>query len=218
MRVLLAVVVAALAVAASPAPAAAPAPAAPTLASDRAKVSYGDVVSLTGRVPGVGSGEKLTLRAEVLTPSGAKQVASVAQAQTDAAGEFRFRTAPSAQTTFTATWDAAPGATTTSEPVTVRVAPRLTFGVVSRLGRTATFSIKAVSAVPYAGRIVHLQRRTRADRWVTLKRVVLTSNASGTRTAVRVPKGLSRLRVLMSQSQVGAGYIPGVSRILLVRL
>lgn len=209
---------AALALSSAPAPAASPPAFAPTLASDSTKVSYGGVVILTGRVPGAGSGESVTLRAEVLAPSGATQISSVAQAETDVAGTFRFRTAAIAQTTYTVTWDASPGATTTSEPVTVRVAPRLTIGVVSRLGRTATFSIKASSAIPYAGRTVQLQRRKGLGRWMTLKRVVLKSSAPATRTAVLLPKGLSHLRVLMPQNQVGAGYVTGVSRALLVRI
>ena len=218
MRSLALALLAALALASAPAPAATPPVSAPTLASDSTKVGYGGVVILTGRVPGAGSGERVTLRAEVLAPSGARQIASVAEAETDAAGTFRFRTAATAQTSYTVTWDAAPGATTTSEPVTVRVAPRLTIGVVSRVGRTATFSIKAISAIPYAGRTVQLQRRKGRAGWTTLARVVLKSTTPATRTAVLLPPGLSHLRVLMPQSQVGTGYVAGVSRTLLVRI
>ena len=70
----------------------------------------------------------------------------------------------------------------------------------------ASRSTKATSAIPYAGHYVLVQRRNALGQWVSLKRVALKSSTVATRTAVRLPKGLSRIRILMPQSQVGTGY------------
>src|SRR5215207_920463 len=51
----------------------------PTLVVNKTKVIYGGPVILSGKVPVAKVGEKLTLRAEVLTRTGAKQTSSVAE-------------------------------------------------------------------------------------------------------------------------------------------
>jgi hypothetical protein len=65
---------------------------------------------------------------------------------------------------------------------------------------------------------LYLQRRNALGQWVSLKRVVLKSSTIATRATVRLPRGLSSIRVMMPQSQVGTGYVAGVSRVVLVRL
>lgn len=192
--------------------------AAPSLAVNKKKVSYGGVVVLTGKVPVAKAGEKVTLRAEVLTRTGTRQTGSLAEVSTNTEGVFSFTTAPTAQTTYTVIWQPTPVTTTTSAAVTVSVAPRVGLGVVRRVGRIVTFSTKATSAIPYAGRSVYIQRRNPLGKWVSLKRVVLRSSTLGTRTFVRLPKGLSRIRILMPQAQVGLGYVTGLSRVVVVRL
>ena len=98
------------------------------------------------------------------------------------------------------------------------MAPRIGIGIVKKVGRYVTFSTKATSAIPYAGKSVYIQRRNSLGQWVSLKRVVLKSSTIATRTTVRIPKGLSSIRILMPQAQVGTGYVAGVSRVVLVRL
>ena len=115
-------------------------------------------------------------------------------------------------------WQATPAAGTNSNPVTVKVAPRIGVGIVKKVGRYVTFSTKATSAIPYAGKSVYVQRRNSFGQWVSLKRVVLKSSTVATRTTVRLPRGLSSIRILMPQAQVGIGYVTGVSRVLLIRL
>ena len=63
-----------------------------------------------------------------------------------------------------------------------------------------------------------VQRRNALGRWVSLKSVVLKSSTIATRTTVRIPTGLSSIRILMPQTQVGIGYVTGVSRVVLIRL
>lgn len=197
----------------------APAPVgAPSLAVNKPKVIYGGAVVLTGKVPVAKAGEKVTLRAEVLTRTGTKQTSAVAEASTNTDGVFSFTTAPTAQTTYTVTWQSTPAASTTSNAVVVVVAPRIGVSLVRKVGRTITLSTKATSAIPYAGRSVYVQRRNSLGQWVSLKLVVLKSSTIATRTSVRLPKGLSRIRILMPQTQVGTGYVTGVSRVILLRI
>jgi plastocyanin len=190
----------------------------PTVTANKKKVIYGGGVVLTGKIPVAKAGEKLTLRAEVLRPNGTKQSSNVADATTDGNGAFTFTTVPTAQTMFAVVWQGVPAASATSNAVAVAVAPRIGFGLVRKAGRLVTFSMKATSAIPYAGHFVHIQRRNALGQWVSLKRVVLKSSTVATRAAVRLPRGLSRIRILMPQGQVGTGYVTGVSRVILVRL
>jgi plastocyanin len=192
------------------------APGEPTLNASRQTVVYGGSVALTGRVPNSRAGEKVTLKAEVLAPNGTKQTSAVAETTTTTGGDFAFTAVPSSQSTYTVSWQSSLITTTTSPAVTVKVAPRVGLGVVRKFGRYVTFSTKATSAVSYAGRSVYIQRRNAYGQWVSLKRVVLKSSTIATRSTVRLPKGLSRIRVLMPQAQAGTGYVAGSSRTLLI--
>ena len=188
----------------------------PSLSVSRTKLIYGGSVVLTGKVPNSQSGEKVTLRADVVTPSGTRQASAISEATTTADGAFRFVAVPSAQTTYTVSWQATPATSMPSESVTVVVAPRVGLGVVRKLpGRRVVLSTKATSAISYAGHTALVQRRTRFGEWVSIKRVTLRAGIA-TRTTVRLPKGLSRIRVLLPKSQAGTGYIAGVSRTLLI--
>ena len=191
---------------------------APTLTVNKTKVIYGGAVILSGKVPVAKAGEKVTLRAEVLTRTGTKQTSSVAEGVSTSAGAFTFTTVPTAQTTYTVLWQSTPAAGTASNPVTVKVAPRIGVGIVKKVGRYVTLSTKATSAIPYAGKSVYVQRRNSFGQWVSLKRVVLKSSTVATRTTVRLPKGSSSIRILMPQLQVGTGYVIGVSRVVLIRV
>ena len=190
----------------------------PSLSANKPKVIFGGAVVLSGKLPVAKAGEKVMLRAEVLTPTGTKQTSAVAEVLSTASGAFTFTTAPTAQTTYTVNWQATPALATTSNPVKVTVAPRVGIAIVKKVGRYVTFSTKATSAIPYVGKSVYVQRRNALGQWVSLKRVVLKSSTVATRTTVRIPKGLSSIRILMPQAQVGTGYVTGVSRVLLVRL
>lgn len=197
----------------------APAPVgSPSLSVNKPKVIFGGAVVLSGKLPVAKAGEKVMLRAEVVTPTGTKQTSSVAEVLSTASGAFTFTTAPTARTTYTVGWQATPALATTSNAVTVTVAPRIGIGIVKKVGRYVTFSTKATSAIPYAGKSVYVQRRNSLGQWVSLKRVVLKSSTIATRTTVRIPKGLSSIRILMPLAQVGTGYVAGVSRVVLVRL
>jgi hypothetical protein len=189
----------------------------PSLSASRQSVIFGGSLALTGKVPSGKAGEKVTLRAETVTPSGTRQTNAVSETNTATDGTFRFVHVPTAQTTYTVAWQATPATSMPSEAVTVTVAPRVGLGVVQKLtGRRVVLSTKATSAISYAGRSAYVQRRTRFGEWVSIKRVVLRGGSLATRTTVRLPKGLSRIRVLLPKSQAGTGYTAGISRTLLI--
>jgi plastocyanin len=189
----------------------------PTLSVNKTKVIYGGAVAVSGKVPLAKAGEKVTLRAAVVTPAGTKQ-SNVAEGVSSSSGDFSFTAVPTAQTAYTVSWQATPATAVLSSAVTVRVAPRIGIAVVKKAGRYVTFSTKATSTIPYAGKLVFLQRRNAFGQWVSLKRVVLKSSTLATRTTVRLPRGPSNIRILMPQAQVGIGYVTGVSRVVLIRL
>ena len=190
-------------------------PTAPTLNGSRFQVVYGGAVVLQGKVPTERPGQTVTLRAETLTPAGTRQATTVAQATSTAGGAFRFSHAPRVYTTYTVVSPGPSGAPATSPGVSVSVAPRVTLSVVRSLsGRRVVFSTSATAASSYAGKSVYVQRRTSAGRWVSIKRAVLGADAAGTRVTVRLPKGLSRIRVLLPKGQAGTGYVAGISRTL----
>jgi plastocyanin len=186
---------------------------APSLKVSRSKTIYGGSVVLSGVVPTAKPGEKVTLRADVLLPTGAHQTSVVAEMATTTAGAFSFTHVPRAQTAYTVVWQATPATAPASPAVTVLVAPRIGFGVVRKLTlRRVIFATKTTSAIPYAGRSVYIQRRNSFGQWVSLKRVVLKSNTLATRATLRLPSGVSRMRVLMPKAQAGTGYVLGFSR------
>lgn len=189
----------------------------PSLATSKRTVIYGGSLVLTGKVTTAKAGEKVTLRADVLMPAGTRQTSAVSEVNTSNDGTFSFTHTPTAQTTYTAVWQSTPATSQASPPVTVDVAPRVGLGVVRKLsGRRVVFSTKATSATSYAGRSVNIQRRNSFGQWISLKRVLLRSNTIATLATVRLPKGLSRIRVLMPGAQAGTGYVAGVSRTLLL--
>jgi hypothetical protein len=84
--------------------------------------------------------------------------------------------------------------------------------------RTATggFVTRVSGARSFAGRVVKLQRRTGAGRWLTLKQIRL-GRRSGAVFAATLPRGSSTLRIAMSVNQAGPGYLAGFSRTIAVR-
>jgi hypothetical protein len=189
----------------------------PSLAASKRTVIYGGSLALTGKVPNGNAGEKVTLRAETVTPAGTRKASAVAETSTASDGSFRFVHAPVAETTYTVAWQVTPATSTSSSDVTVAVAPRVGLSVVRKLsGRRVMLATKATSEISYAGRSVFVQRRTGFGEWVSIKRVVLRAGPFATRTTVRLTKGLSRIRVVLPKSQAGTGYISGVSRTLLI--
>lgn len=184
-----------------------PPPGTISLAASRTPVIYGGSVLLTGELSTAAAGETvevLALRFGVTTAA-----VAISTTTTTAGGEFRTAVRPGIRTVYRVRWK-----DKTSGAVTINVRPRIGFGIVSV--RRGIFTTKATSDRSYARRIVLFQRRARFGEWVTLKRVRLGAFSTA-RFRAKLPKGVSRLRVLMPPSQAGPGYLAGISATRLVR-
>ena len=175
-----------------------------TLAAQAQKVVYGRAVMLSGSVPSGKAGESVALFAEVFGRGSPRQVATLV---TGAGGVWHYLARPPLLTSYLSSWSGL-----TSPKVTIGVRPRLRF---RRIGR-ARFFTRVVAARSFSGRRVKLQRRTAAGSWVTVKRVRLKHGSAAT-FRVRLRRGRSTLRIVMSVNQAGPGYLAGISRTIVYR-
>lgn len=175
-----------------------------TLAAAARSVVYGRGLMLTGTVPTRRAGETVTVQAQSFGESSFRSVVGVL---TGTDGVWRYVVRPRIRTGYAALWQGG-----RSPAVIVAVRPAVS------LRRTAAglFSTRVVGVRSFGGRVVQLQRRTAAGRWVTVKRVRLNRRSAALFRAT-LPRGTSRLRIAMSVNQAGAGYLAGFSRTIVVR-
>jgi hypothetical protein len=148
----------------------------------------------------VRSGEKITILARQFDALTTQPVASTT---TDASGNWSVTVTPTIATTYTAQTD-----TATSSAVTVGVHPRVGFGVNGN-----TFTAKVTARDNFAGRIAYFQMRTSSGAWHRLALVVINQR-SVARFHVRLRHGHTyALRIYLTQSQAGPGYLDGTSQI-----
>jgi len=173
-----------------------------TLAAAAPTVIYGNSTSVSGVVTNQLTNEPVTLTSQPL----GKGTQSIATTTTQANGAFSFGVSPTIQTSYQAHWR-----TTSSPNVTVNVAPRVGFGLRGRL-----YIAKVTSDLNYAGKFVLVQKRNAIGTWKTLKRVYLGGNS---RAAFRLllAHGRTVLRLALPESQAGAGYVQGISRLMPVK-
>jgi plastocyanin len=168
-----------------------------TLAASTGIVVYGDRVTLTGVVSSHKQGEQVSIFYQPYPQPNPIQRAVVL---TTTGGAFSFVVAPQILTTYQATWKGA-----FATPTTVQVQPRLT------IGRSGAWLLHAYGGRSFAGRAIAFQRlNTLTGQWVTLRKVVLGAR-SGARVVVRLPKGVNHLRLTMSVTQAGAGFLGAIS-------
>jgi plastocyanin len=173
-----------------------------TLSADSQTVVYGGSTRLSGAVTNQLTNEPVTLTSQPL----GKGTQSIDSTMTAANGSFSFGVSPTIQTSYQAHWR-----TTASPNVTVNVAPRVGFGRIGLLYRA-----RVTSDLNYAGHFVLVQKRNAIGGWKTLKRVFLGGNSSAM-FRVHLAHGRSVLRLALPQSQAGAGYVQGMSRMLFVK-
>lgn len=172
-----------------------------TLSAESQTIVYGSSTRLSGAVTNQVTNEPVTLTSQPL----GKGTQSIDSTMTAANGSFAFGVSPTIQTTYQAHWR-----TTASPNVTVNVAPRVGFGRIGLL-----YAAKVTSDLNYAGHFVLVQKRNAIGGWKTLKRVFLGGNSRAV-FRVHLAFGRSVLRVALPQSQAGAGYVQGMSRMLFV--
>lgn len=175
-----------------------------TLNARARRVVFGRSVMLSGSVPSRRAGEPVTVFARAFRKSSPRAIATVV---TGDGGLWRYLARPSIRTSYSASWAGA-----TSRATVIGVRPAVSF---RRIGR-ARFHTRVGAARSFRGRLVKLQRRTQAGRWVTVRRVRLNRRSAATfRAGIR--RGTSRLRIVMSVNQAGPGYLAGISRTIVYR-
>ncbi len=188
---------------------AAPAPPVPaasvTLSALKRTVVYGGSVVLKGTISSNLAGESVSLLAQ--EAGQAKTAQAIKVVTTEAGGAFSVTVNPTIRTAYQVQYK-----TATSQDVAVLVAPRVTLRVTSgRLFRTAVDSDAS-----YRGRYVLFQRLNGFGHWVTAKKVALGSRSTAAFRA-NLPRGRTRVRVLLPIGQAGFGYVSGHSLSRLVR-
>jgi plastocyanin len=182
-----------------------------TLTAKPRTLVYGGKVTLTG----VLSNQKVGENVEVLaTGCGQTAATKMTTVQTTTGGAYTAIVAPLTNTSYTVKVK-----NTSSQAVTVKVRPRL------RLGKVALhrYSLRVLAAQSFAGKYGTFQRYNGAlGRWANVKRVLLRANSTGIAPTVitsvsfraTVPSR-SKVRVILSQLQVGSCYLPGRSNAIL---
>jgi plastocyanin len=161
-------------------------------------VIYGSSTQLNGQVSNQLTNQPVTLTAQAY----GKSIQSVQSTTTQTNGSFIFGVTPTISTTYAAHWR-----TSTSNPVTVNVAPRVGFGQNGSL-----FVAKVTSDIGYSGHFVLVQKRQANGTWYSFKHVYL-GDANRATFRIAVPKGHYVLRLLLPSSQAGLGYVASASRL-----
>ena len=147
------------------------------------------------------------------TPCGRSEATTAMTMQTTSGGEYTFALRPGRNTVYTVKAGA-----TTSDPLTVKVRPRL------RLGRVGAhrYSLRVFAAQKFAGRYATFQRYNAGrGRWVFVKRVRLHANSTNILptviSAVAFRSAITprtRIRAVLPQLQAGSCYLPGTSNVI----
>jgi hypothetical protein len=139
-------------------------------------------------------------------PYGTASFQSLATVLSGAGGSWAYLAKPTIGTAYRAVWQGS-----MSAPVAVGVHPAVAF---KRL-ESGRFTTRVTGGHGFAHRLVQLQRRTAAGKWVTVKRVRLGVRSRAEFKAA-LPRGRSVLRIAISVNQAGAGYLGGSSRTIAV--
>jgi hypothetical protein len=152
--------------------------------------------------PSAGAGTQVTILGEEF---GASAYSPVATVLTGGSGTWSYLARPRIATSYEA--QASGG---TSSPVSVGVAPALTFQLITG----ARFSTRVTAKSLFPGKLVQFQRLS-SGRWVTLRQTRLNSQSAAIFPATLLPRGkTSSIRIAMSVNQAGPGYLGGFSRTL----
>lgn len=179
-------------------------PPAVTIATASPIIEYGQTTHISGTVSSGKAGETVTVWAQ---PYGTVSPVQVATLLTATNGIWDLVVKPTLLTTYTAHWKS-----TVSQAVGVQLRPSIAFSANKRYG-----SVKVKTDRSLKGQKVYLQKFTRFHEWVKVRPVIL-----GNGSARHFKLGLSgghryAVRIFMSFNQVGAGYLDGYSRTVVVR-
>ena len=181
-----------------------------TLAVKPQVAVYGRGVTLSGTLSNHKVGENVDVFGQPCGQTSATKVTTVA---TTTGGLFTVQVKPLQNTIYTVKVK-----NSTSNPVSVKVRPRL------RLGKVAPhrYSLRVFAAQSFAGKSASFQRYSGSLRgWVTVRRVILRANATGVAPTVISSATFSsrirarlRVRAVLGQLQVGSCYLAGRSNVI----
>jgi plastocyanin len=171
-----------------------------TIAASTLQLVFGSRTMLSGTLSTRQAGQNVDVMAQAYGDHGFRKLATVV---TGTGGTWSYTVKPTIRTAYKVQSGKA-----ASPELALGVRPLVTFHVLAG----NRFSTKAVAARSFAGKLLQFQRRSSFGQWVTLKRVKLNASSAAIFKA-NVPRGTSKLRIAMSVNQAGAGYLGGISRI-----
>lgn len=172
-------------------------------------VVYGNHVTLSGTDASHRAGENVDVYGQQCGASAASKVTTV---QTTTNGAFTASVQPLMNTTYSVKVKSS-----TSPSVAVTVRPRVHLGKVA----PHRYSIRVNAASSFAGKVATYQRYN-GTRWIAVRSVTLRANSTGVAPTVISSASFRsslrsrvRVRVVLSQAQVGGCYLAGISNTIL---
>jgi len=166
-------------------------------------VVFGNTFTISGSVPNGKAGESVQILARAYGQSNFSAIATVT---TTANGNWTFTNTPRITTSYQAVWH---GKTTGT--LRADITPRLELALHRRV-----LTVSARTANPLRGHSVVVQVRQKGTQWHTV-RIVVLGPASRAKVPFAAPHGRSEIRLYISTAQAGAGYIGGLSGVLVYR-
>jgi plastocyanin len=173
-----------------------------TMQASKRVVTFGATVVLSGTVSNGEGGELVRVTGDPYRGSGFSRTVT-----TDADGVWRLVVRPSMRTSYRAFWR---GQESSTEPL-VHVRARVGLSVRSRTA--PRLYTRAFAAYSYRGKLARVQRQALNGGWVNVRFVRLNSASASTFVA-RIPRGATRVRVVVPSSP---GYLTGISSVRIVR-
>lgn len=175
-----------------------------SLAASAPIITFGQSVTLGGRVSSGKAGEQITVYGK---PYGQLSYVQLATVLTADGGAWSYSVKPELLTTYQAQWK-----NLKSAEIQTAVAPKLT---IKRVG--AWFVAKIQMARSFRLHWVYVQRRSALGQWVNIRKV-LFGTATSQRFKLRsLPRGKSRIRLFLTVNQAGVGYLASSSNTIIVR-
>jgi plastocyanin len=179
-------------------------PPAITIGATTPILDYGQSTHIAGVVSNGKAGETVTVYA---TPYGTTSPVLIGTLLTSTNGAWDLVVKPTRLTSYSAHWK-----TTVSQPIGIQLRPTVVFGANKKIG-----SVKVKADRSLQGKKVYLQKFTKFHEWVKVRSVILGSG-SAKRFALGLPHGHRyAIRIFMSLNQIGAGYLDGFSKTVVVK-
>jgi plastocyanin len=179
-------------------------PPAITIGTTAPILDYGQTTHISGAVSNAKSGETVTVYAQ---PYGTTSPVLIGTLLTGANGVWDLMVKPTRLTTYSAHWKS-----TVSQQVGVQLRPTVVFGANKKIG-----SVKVKADRSLTGKKAYLQKFTKFHEWVKVRPVIL-GPGSAKRFALQLPRGHRyAIRIFMSLNQIGAGYLDGFSKTVVVK-